>query len=200
MESIHTPKKPRAARAGVLVAFLLLALLLALPGVWYARYHDQLAASAAGSVRYGAAPATRPSGAITLPPPTPGITRTVQIQHTGGQVITMVHDGFLTISARTTDPHPPSNALDVLGQSLCDRYNAWDSARGDARQPRSIFMGAGGILKAPMMMQIHYPPTTSLVRPSRASLPAPSPPTAHVPGRRAPGSSPRPAAHILAGP
>lgn len=194
MESIPTPKKPGAARAGVLAAFLLLALLLALPGIWYARYRNQLATTSVAFPQPGASP-FRPSGAITLPPPTPGRLRTVQIQHTGGKVITMVHDGPLTISARTTDPCPPSNALDSLGQSLCDRYNAWNSARGDPRQPPNMFMGTG-----PMIVQIHYSPTTSLVRPPTVSAREAPLPSAHAPGTPAPGSSPRPAAHTPARP
>jgi hypothetical protein len=125
MEGVPSPKKPGAARAGVLVGALLLALL---PGVWYARYHDQLAMTVRTFPRPGAAP-TRPSGLISLPPPGPGRNRTVQIRHKGGQVVTTVNDGNLTITARATDPLPPSNPLDALGQDLCDRYNAWKCAR-----------------------------------------------------------------------
>ena len=105
MESIHSPKKPGAARAGVLAAFLLLALLLALPCAWYAVYHDQMTApSAAGSVPFGVAPLARPSGIIPLPPPASGTARTVQIRHVGGQIITTVNDGDMRITAHLTDP------------------------------------------------------------------------------------------------
>ena len=70
MESIHTPKKSGAARAGVLAAFLLLALLLALPCACYALYHDQMSASAPVGVRPAMAPTTPPPRAPPLPPAT----------------------------------------------------------------------------------------------------------------------------------
>ncbi len=181
MEGIPSPKKPGAARAGVLVGALLLALLLLLPGIWYARYHDQLAMTVRTFPRPGAVP-TRPSGLISLPPPGPGRNRTVQIRHKGGQVVTTVNDGNLTITARTTDPLPPSNPLDALGQDLCDRYNAWKCARGDSSQPSYVFTGAG---RGPMTMQMHgaLPFTLPPVAISRLKrIPAP----AHAPGTHAP--------------
>jgi len=103
MEGIQGPKKPGAVRAGVLAASLLFALLLVLPCAWYAAYHNQLTAPAAGLSRPGAVTPSRPSGLISLAPPAPGQTRTVQIQHTGGQVITTINDGNMQMTMRAAD-------------------------------------------------------------------------------------------------
>lgn len=187
MESIHSPKKPGAARAGILTGSLLLALLLALPGAWYAAYHDQLVSPAARTVRFGTAPPSRPSGIVPLGPPGPGQTRTVRIQHTGGQVITTIMTHDMILAMHTADPRPPSNPIDALGQSLCDRYNAWKCEKGAFRQP------IGGFRLSGAAVYITLPPGSSL----RART-APSP--VHAPGTRAPGSSPRPAAHTPARP
>lgn len=195
MESIHSPKKPGAARSGVLAFVLPCVLLLALPCAWYAAYHDQLATSAARSVPFGAAPPPRPSGVISLAPPAPGKTRTVQIQHTGGQVVTTVNDGNVTITARTTDPHPPSNPLDALGQSLCDHYNAWKTERGDPHQPANVIVSGGGTITFQLLPPPNPTVGTAAVTPA---VSAPAPPPAHVPGTRAPGSTLRPAAHTSA--
>jgi len=157
MESTHNSKKPGAARAGVLAASLLFGLLLVLPCAWYAAYHDQLTAPAAGLSRPGAVPPSRPSGLISLAPPAPGQTRTVRIQHTGGQVVTTINDGNMQMTMRAADSRPPSNPLDALGQSMCDRYNAWKCARGDSHQQGNIIIWSGGgrvtfqIVPAPIM-------------------------------------------------
>lgn len=196
MESIPRPKKPGAARAGVLATSLLLALLLALPCAWYAAYHDQLRAPV-GPRRPGAASPPRPSGAVSMSPPGPGKTRTVQIQHTGGQVVTIINDGNLRMTMRAADPRPPSNPLDALGQSLCDRYNAWKCARGDPRQPASVIVSGGGS----MTLQLLPPPNTAAgMAGVTPAVSAPAPPPAHAPGIRAPGSFLHRAAHMPARP
>ena len=195
METIHSPKKPGVARAGVLTGVFLFVLLLALPCAWYAAYHDQLATPAARSVPLGATQPSRPSGVVTLVPPIPGQLRAVQIQHTGGQVITTVSDGGLTVIALTTDPKPPLNPLDALGQNLCDRYNAWKCVRGDSRLRSTMPIGAGS-----MTVRIYYSPKRPIgsvfVMP-KVRMPALP---AHAPGTRAPGSPLHPVAHRPARP
>ena len=181
METIHNLKKPGA---GILAASLLLVLLLALPCAWYAAYHDQLATPVARSVPFGAAPLTRPSGIITMGPTGSGRIRAVRIQHTGGQIVTTVDDGDLGFTARATDPCPPSNPLDALGQSLCDRYNAWKCEKGDPSLPPNGFMGTG-MGTGTMRTEMNLPPSS------------PAPP-AHAPGTRAPGSPLHPAVRIPA--
>jgi len=181
METIHKLKKPGA---GILAACLLLVLLLALPCAWYAVYHDQMTVSAAGPASPGMAALSRPSGIIALAPPKPGQTRVVQIQHTGGQVITTINDGHMTITLRGIDPRPPSNPLDVLGQNLCDHYNAWECERGDPHQfPGVIQVPGANIITAHMTSQPKVPS-----------------PLAHAPGTRAPGSPLHPVAHRPARP
>ena len=137
-------QRPKKSGAGVLIASLSVAALLAVPCVWYAAYHDQLAAPTAGPARPGAVAALRPSGVVTSGPPMPGQTRAVQIQHTGGQVVTTISGPPFTLIVCTVDPRPPSNPLDVLGQSLCDCYNAWKCAKGDPHQPAGFVRVAGG--------------------------------------------------------
>lgn len=137
-------QQPKKSGTGILVASLSVAALLALPCAWYAAYHDQLAASTSGPARPGAAALPRPSGVIALGLPRPGRTRTVQIQHTGGQVVTTLRDSRMTLILRAVDPRPPSNSLDTLGQSLCDRYNAWKCEKGDPHQPVGAFRVPGG--------------------------------------------------------
>ena len=193
MESIPRPKKPGAARVGALAGGLLLVLLLALPCAWYARYHDQLATPTVKSVRFGVAPPSRPSGAISLAPPIPGQTRTVRIQHTGGQVVTTVNDGNMQMTVRALDPRPPSNPLDALGQSLCDRYNAWETERGDPRQRANVigpFMGR---------VSVTYQIMPNPGAPTGMTFTMSTPP-AHAPGTRAPGSFLHRAAHMPARP
>ena len=192
METIHNLKKPGA---GILAASLLLVLLLALPCAWYAAYHDQLATPVARSVPFGAAPLTRPSGIITMGPTGSGRIRAVRIQHTGGQIVTTVSDGGLTVIALTTDPKPPLNPLDALGQNLCDRYNAWKCVRGDSRLRSTMPIGAGS-----MTVRIYYSPKRPIgsvfVMP-KVRMPALP---AHAPGTRAPGSPLHPVAHRPARP
>ncbi len=197
MASIHGPKKPGAARAGVWATSLLLALLLLLPAAWYARYRDQLAAPSvpAGS---GAALVFRPSGVMTLGPPAPGQARTVQIRHTGGQVITTVTTGGLMIAAKTSDPHPPSYLLDVLGQSLCDRYNAWTCERGDPHQSIGTIQMSGDIV---FTGHIYSQPGISTgIASLLPSISSPAPPPAHAPGIPAPAPSLHSAARTPARP
>ena len=198
MESIHSPKKPGAARVGVLAGGLLLVLLLALPAAWYAAYHDQLAAPAARSVPFGVAPPSRPTGFLSMPPPGPGQTRTVQIQHTGGQVITTINTGNAILTMRGVDPYPPSNPLDALGQSLCDHYNAWKCARGDLHQSANMFQVSGRINITFLRGTPNpHPQAGAILVTPKVNTP---PHQVHAPGTRAPGSSPRPAAHTPARP
>ncbi len=195
MEGIHGSKKPGAARAGVLAGGLLL---LAIPGVWYARYHDQLTPTTAGTFpRPGAATPSRPSGVVSLAPPAPGKTRVVRIQHTGGQVVTTINDGNLLMTMRGVDPHPPSNPLDALGQSLCDRYNAWKCEQGDPRQPTNVIWSGGGSTTFQLLPPPNIADRSAIIMPT---VSAPTPPPAHASGTRAPGSFPRPAAHTPARP
>lgn len=185
MESISRPKKPGAARTGVVAASLLLVLILVLPGVWYAAYRDQLA-TPAGPRHPGAAPLSRPSGVVSLAPSGPGKTRTVQIQHTGGQVITTINDGHMTMTMRGADPHPPANSLDALGQSLCDRYNAWKCARGDPRQPANVFQMPGRVSVTFHITPNPGPPAGVMFILPTINMPALPSHQVHAPGTRAP--------------
>lgn len=197
MESIHSPKKPGAARAGVLAGGLLLALLLALPGAWYARYHDQLTPATVGTFPRPGAVQSRPSGLISLAPPALGKTRTVQIRHMGGQVVTTINDGNMRMTMRAADPRPPSNPLDALGQSLCDRYNAWKCAQGDPHQSTNLI----GPFAGSMTFQLLPPPNTTAGTPVVMSrMNAPAPPPAPALGTRAPESFLHRAAHTPARP
>ena len=204
MESSHSPKKPGAARAGVLAAFLLLVLLLALPCAWYAVYHDQMTTPAAGPMSPTTAASSRPSGVITLPAPIPGQIRTVRIQHTGGQVVTNLCEGGMTLTMSSPDPRPPSNPLDALGQSLCDRYNAWKCEKGDFQQSAGVIQvpGSTSTIRAPRSVSIHgqtislrFRSTLFVFTGDGLKLPL-----AHASGTRAPGSFPSPAAHTPARP
>lgn len=185
MEKVEGRRRSGSTQTVAVTVALLLALFLFLPGAWYARYHDQLAAPAAGLTRPGAAPSSRPSGVVSLPPPGPGQTRTVQIQHTGGQVVTTISDGHMTMTMRGADPRPPSSPLDALGQTLCDRYNAWKCARGDPRQPANVLQVSGRV-----SVSFHITPNPRSPAGTMIALPAiniRSSPPAHAPGTRAPG-------------
>lgn len=180
-------QKPKKSGTGVLIASLSVAALLAAPCAWYAAYHDQLAAPTSGPARPGSA-APRPSGVINIGLLTPGQARTVQIQHTGGQVVTTISDSRMTLTMRSVDPRPPSNPLDVLGQSLCDHYNAWKCEKGNPHRTAGLITASG---------------TTSLSVTLKAGsplIPLTSLAPAHAPGTRAPGSPPPLAARTPAGP